>query len=272
MKLIRIFLNCFLVLAPLYLNAQERDSLENRKVIKNAQMIGIGGVGILDTYISQEKFSGFQVRYISHTIRSREEGHWSRLLLHQGYFSYADDRSEDGDELSGMYTFSYGVHYNWHFLSNHLNIRAGGQAEVYAGFLYNTRNSNNPAQARLGLEISPSAAASWQFRLGKHSSCVTYEFSVPLFGLMFSPNYGQSYYEIFSRGNYDHNVVPTTIGCIPSLRQMLTFDFTLGRTSFRVGYMGDFRQAKVNNLKYHEYSNLFLIGIVRTFSLTKIKQ
>ena len=51
---------------------------------------------------------------------------------------------------------------------------------------------------------------------------------------------------------------------------MLTLDFTLGRTTLRVGYLGDFRQAEVNHLKYHTYSNMLLIGFVRRFKLTKI--
>ena len=64
--------------------------------------------------------------------------------------------------------------------------------------------------------------------------------------------------------------MPTTFVSRPSLRKMLTLEFTLGRTTLRLGYLGDFRQSKVNNLKYHTYSNMLLIGFVRSFKLTHI--
>ena len=259
-----------LIALPFAASAQEADTIPSDKVITNAQMLGVGSAGILDTYLSPEKYSGTEVRYISHTLRRREGRRWSRMLVHQGSFAYADSRSGDGNEIAGMYTFTYGVHRNWDFLGGRLNVMAGGQADVDVGFLYNMRNSNNPAQARLALNISPSAAVRYRFRLWNTPFSARYEVSAPLFGVMFSPNYGQSYYEIFSRGDYDHNVVPTTIASTPSLRQMLTLDFTLGRTTLRIGYLGDFRQAKVNNLKYHTYSNMLLIGFVRSFKLTNI--
>jgi len=251
-------------------NVYAPDTIRNNKIITNAQMIGIGAVNILDTYLSPEKYRGTELRYISHTLRERRDSRWSRLIVHQGNMSYSDNCSGNGGEIAGAYTFSYGVHYNWNFFDGSLNVKAGAQADVNVGFLYNTRNSNNPAQARLSLNISPSAAATYRFRLWQHNYSLRYELSVPLIGMMFSPNYGQSYYEIFSRGNYDHNIVPTTFGSTPSLRQMLTFDFSLGRTTLRLGYMGDFQQARVNNLKYHSYSNMLFIGIVRQFNITKI--
>lgn len=270
MKPLKTLLCVVLSAVPPAAFAQAPDTLRSGKVITNAQMIGVGAVGILDTYLSPEKYSGTEFRYVSHTLRRREGRRWSRMLVHQGSFAYADNRSGDGGEMAGMYTFTYGVHCNWDLMGGRLNVIVGGQADVEAGFLYNTRNGNNPAQARLALNISPSAAATYRFRLFGTPFSARYEVSAPLFGVMFSPNYGQSYYEIFSRGDYDHNVVPTTFVSAPSLRQMLTLDFTLGRTTLRIGYLGDFRQAAVNNLKYHTYSNMLLIGFVRSFKLTNI--
>lgn len=242
-----------------------------QKVITNARMIGVGGTDILDTYISPEKYRGTELRYISHTTRMREWGtRVSRQIVHQGYLSRSENRSGDGTEIAGMYCFSYGAHYNWNIAGGCINLKAGATLNADAGFLYNTRNGNNPAQARLAVSVAPSAAVTWRFEALKKRMALRYEVGAPLIGLMFSPNYGQSYYEIFNRGDYDHNIVPTTIVSTPSLRQMLTLDIPLGRTALRVGWLGDWQQAEVNDIKYHNYSNMLVLGIVRSFKLERL--
>lgn len=267
----RLFITLFLAVSQLAAaQAQERQDSLGGKIITNAKMIGVGSTHILDTYISPEKYSGVEARYISHTIREREGRRWSREIVHQGYVSFSDNRANEGGEIAGMYSFSYGMHYNWKLAGGRLNVRAGALLDANAGFLYNTRNGNNPAQARLNVNISPSAAAAYKFTAWRCPMTIGYEASAPLIGLMFSPNYGQSYYEIFNEGNYDHNIVPTWTGKTPSLRQALTLDFHLRKVSIRVGYMGDYQQYKVNNLKYHNYSHLFVIGIVKRFKLIKL--
>ncbi len=243
---------------------------QNAKVITNTRLIGVGSRDVLDTYLSNEKYKGTDFRYISHTLRQREDGRWARLIVHQGCVSTMHNRADNSNEIGGDYKFDYGLLYEWKFLEEGLSVKAGGMLDVNAGFLYNTRNSNNPAQARFNVDISPVAIATYRFTVAKIPLAINYEVSSPLCGLMFSPNYGQSYYEIFSEGNYDHNIVPTTFISNPSLRHMFTIDFNIGKTMVRIGYQGDFRQAKVNNLKYHSWSNMLVFGITRRFKIVKM--
>ena len=267
--------------APDYLNTdtsvqlRQLHPLKQHPLRENALMLGIGYTDILDTYLSPEKYRGTDLRFLSHTRREKDSTCLVHQLLHEGCIATADNRSGNGGEIGGGYTFAYSLLRKWQMPvgSCHLRLLAGGTAELSVGFLYNTRGSNNPAQARLALQLKPTVAADFDFRLFRHQQrpfTLHYEASAPLCGLMFSPNYGQSYYEIFSRGNYDHNCVPTTIASTPSLRQMLTLDFRALHTTWRIGYLGDWRQASVNNLKQHTYTHALVFGIVRRFRIEKL--
>ena len=262
--------------APDYLNTDTSVQLRQLHPLReNALMLGIGYTDILDTYLSPEKYRGTDLRFMSHTRREKDSTCLVHQLLHEGCIATADNRSGNGGEIGGGYTFAYSLLRKWQMPvgSCHLRLLAGGTAELSVGFLYNTRGSNNPAQARLALQLKPTVAADFDFRLFRRQQrpfTLHYEASAPLCGLMFSPNYGQSYYEIFSRGNYDHNCVPTTIASTPSLRQMLTLDFRALHTTWRIGYLGDWRQASVNNLKQHTYTHALVFGIVRRFRIEKL--
>lgn len=266
MKTSKFLLALMLAVVATTVQAQT-DSIAPNRVITRSRMIGVGWTEILDTYLSPEKYQGTELRYLNHTLRERPSSPWSRLIVHQGRLAYADNRAGEGGEMAGMYNFRYGLLRSWTLLGDKLRIQAGGVGDLNLGFVYNTRNGNNPAQARLSANIGPIVVADWHFTLGSKPFALRYEATAPLVGVMFSPNYGQSYYEIFSRGNYDHNVVPTTPVCAPTLHQMLTLDFRLLRTTWRIGYACDIEQAHVNNLKQHTYSHALVLGVVKRFTL-----
>lgn len=235
-----------------------------------SNMVGIGGSAILDTYISQEKFSGLGVSFLNIREQHKTGRRWGSIIEHEVDLSKTDDRSKTVGELEGCYNLYWGRYRQWRLLDDRLRLQAGGLMNATLGFIYDMSGSNNPAQARAALLLMPAAVGNYDFPLLGQSFTLRYELNVPLAGLMFSPNYGQSYYEIFSLGNYDHNLAPTTFVSAPCFRQLLTLDWKAGKQwDLRIGYLGNYQQAQVNNLKQHVYTSRFMIGIVKKWRREK---
>ena len=250
-------ISLFMALTPLISQAQESTS---------THMIGVGNSRILDTYITQEKFSGIGLSYLYIKERTKPVKRWNSIIEHEIDLSSTKDRSEDAHALEGDYNLYWGRYRQWQCFGERLLLQAGALVNANLGFIYDMTSSNNPAQARLSLNLMPAAVATYHFPLFRQQFTLRYELNVPLAGVMFSPNYGQSYYEIFNRGIYDHNIVPTTFISAPTFRQMLTLDWNTGKKwSLRIGYLGNYQQAQVNNLKQHIYAHRVMIGIVRHF-------
>ena len=258
-------MSCWLLALPA--NSQEQTA-NNQKVITRSTTVGIGGTNILDTYLSDEHFKGTGISFLSTIERQKPDSRWSTLMEHEANLSLCKSRNIQ-QEMEGAYNFYWGKLYRWQLLDGALSLQAGGLVNASLGFIYNTSNGNNPAQARAHLNIMPTGVASYRFQLFKKQMIARYELNLSLAGIQFSPNYGQSYYEIFNRGDYDHNVVPTTFVSAPEWRNLLTLDAAITRKiTLRIGYLGNIQQSKVNNIRQHIWTHRFLIGITKRFSIT----
>lgn len=248
-----------LLLLPVGMNAQTK--------VERATEFAVGSTNRLDTYLSPENYTGLDVRFISSVLRTRE-CNWDIQFTHEGALDYTKNKAQNANTLAGHYDFAFAMMHRWSLLDNKLKLRLGGMTDLYAGFAYCMRNSaNNPAQGYASLSIGGAGMAQYDLSLKwfKRPVILTYEARLPLIGAMFSPNYGQSYYEIFNRGDYDSNIVLNTIAT-PSYRHQFSIDIPVGkRSAVRVGYLGDIRQATPNNLKQHIYTHAGVIGWNTTF-------
>ena len=252
-------------------------SQQGRPVV-HATLLGIGGTRQLETYLSPLEYRGPQFHVMHEALRGTgmADGRVSLQTLWFTNFAYTKNPTERGRTLSGDISFDAAWHYklidhhaNGAGISNSFRLLLGPQIGTTVGALYNTRNGNNPVQALASVRLSASASAIYSFHLWRQPFIARYQLDVPLLGAKFSPNYGQSYYEIFSLGHYDHNVCLTHPFNAFSSRHLLTLDVPLHVTTLRVGYLCDLRQSHVNEIKYHSYSHAFMVGIVRYLTVHK---
>lgn len=260
-----------LLLLALPMQAQE-DSLQANRYVMRATLYGVGFTNILDTYLSPAEYTGPEVRILRESMHMTNlmDGRVSVQSLFQGHLSLTENRAGTGSEIAGLVNWNYALHYQFR-LSEKLKILAGPLLDLNGGFVYNLRNSNNPAQAKIYANLAASGMVIYRFRIGNYPLVARYQANLPLMGIMFSPEYGQSYYEIFNLKHDGKNVLFTSLHNQPSLRQFLTLDFPIRSVNMRFGYVCDIQQAKVNRLKSHTWSHVFMLGFVKNFYLLKGK-
>lgn len=240
------------------------DSLQVHRYTTRATMYGVGWTNVLDTYLSPQEYKGIEFRVSRETMRMTRlgDGNVSAQNFFQANLAYTHNRADNNNTFAGMINWNYGLHYQFRITEN-FKILAGGLADFNGGFIYNLRNTNNPASARAYINLDASGMAIWHTRIGSCPLILRYQVNVPVMGVMFSPHYGQSYYEIFTLGHTSGVVQFTSLHNQPSVRQMASADFPVGRVKMRLSYLCDLQQSKVNDIKTHTYSQVFMIGFVK---------
>src|SRR5574344_2086082 len=233
----------FIIISSRHCIAQERIDTVYSSYAMHSLAIGSGGhLNLLDTYLSPREYTagfGNEVCLSYETMRQlkcmRHRG--VRQILFDIRYASADNTSKEGGEQYALMHWSLAYYYSWR-----LGLLAGGMYDFNAGVLYNSRNSNNPAQAKLYTRFSASGQAIYRARLARYQFVLRYQVDLPFMGLTFSPDYGQSYYEIFSLGQPRNNVCFIYPGNSPSWRHTLSSDFPVGPLTLRaMGRMDAFQ-------------------------------
>ncbi|MEG0463069.1 DUF3316 domain-containing protein [Bacteroides sp.] len=249
------------------------DSLSANRYITRATLFGMGYTNVFDTYLSPQEYKGVDFRILNETMRMTNlcGGRVSIQSLFQADIGYTHNRTNNNNTFSGLVNWNYGLHYQFR-LTNNFKLLAGALGDINAGFVYNLRNTNNPASARGYINLDASVMAIWHLRIKRYPIVLRYQVNLPVMGVMFSPEKGQSYYEIFTLGNSSKVIQFTSLHNQPSLRQMLSVDLPIRYAKMRVSYVADLQQPHVNDIKTHTYSHVFMMGFVKDMYLVRNKK
>ena len=218
------------------------------------------------------EYTGPEFRILRENMRMTSflENKVSRQSLFQANVSMTENKSGTGSEFSFLANWSLNYHYQFRIHEN-LKLMAGPQLDLNGGMIYNFRNSNNPVNVKAYANVGVSGMAIYRFHIKEYPFILRYQLNLPLVGIMFSPEYGQPYYEMSLSHDWGKNLCFTSLHNHPSLRQLLTIDFPIKSTNLRIGYIHDVQQAKVNHLKSHSWSHALMLGFVKNLYLLKGK-
>jgi len=252
------------------LSAQESSEVLHNRYTSHGLTFGVGLSNVFDSYLSPLEYTGMEIRVQRETFRqtSFADGRVYVQTLLNAHASSTENTAGNANMYEGLLSWDLSYLYKFR-LNDNLSILAGPTLDLNGGAVYNERNSNNPAQAKVSINLAASGMLMYRFHWLHKEFLLRYQATVPFMGAMFTPEYGESYYEIFELKDSGRHLVMTTPFSAPSLRQTLSLDFPLKQTLLRVSYIGDIQQSKVNSLKSHVWSHALLIGFVKNFQLVK---
>ena len=116
----------------------------NDLITTQSYQVGIGAKDILDTYLSQEKFKGEGITFLSISEKQKIGSRWSNIFQNQFSLSSSKDRADNESMLEATYNFFYGRYFSWQLplFGGNLKLQAGPMADFGLGVLYNTRGKD----------------------------------------------------------------------------------------------------------------------------------
>jgi len=233
---------------------------------------GYGTGSVYDSYLSPLKYSGSNVGLFYEKMKNTGlmNGNIAAQHLFDVNYSWTENNTGSASYYSGFIDYNYGLFYRMKPVGK-LQIFAGMQAGGMIGFIYNTRNGNNPATGKAHLDLSLSAMANYKWHIRSQPLYFREQISFPFVGAMYSPQYGTSYYEI-GLGNTKNLIHLASFNNHFAIRNMLSAEIPFNCFTLRLSYLFSLYETSINDLDTQIITNTFFIGFSTNFFVVKGKQ
>lgn len=230
--------------------------------VTGSYALEIGESRALSTYLSPLRYKGkvfaasgewmkaFQKRPESWIMRFDASGQWLSMLNPAGTASM----------LGAQFHFGWGMSWRKELIEG-LQIAAGPGISSNGGLLYLARNGNNPVAANASFGLTLNASLSYRMKIGKLPLVISDRASLPSLEGFFSPEYGETYYEIYL-GNHKGLAHCGWWGNHFGIDNLLSVDLDFGRTAMRIGYHYSLTSSYVCDINSRLQTHTFVIGVI----------
>jgi len=225
-------------------------------------MYGLSAVELYDGYLSDLPYNGLSFNY------HNDQGRYlsvdvTEVSLHDYYdVSIGATANEPQTAMISYLGFDYkwGALYNFKPLSD-FKFAAGTLIGANSTFKYNNRNVNNPFNMDLACNLYLAGSVTYDVPVLGRVFRMKADVRTPVIGCFFTPMRGESYYELFSLGNYDDAFHFSSLHNKNGIEVMYLLDVPLNHTTLSFGIKASNTKYAANDMIFKQNELSLLVGL-----------
>lgn len=238
------------------------EEIEVSRPVTGVYGLEFGSTSVQATYLSPLVYKGPQYGAFGSWSKAMPFNPEHAVMEFDGNFTFCNmlNPARTAREVGILAGFSWDMAWRKRLPYN-FQITAGGGIDLTGGAYYLLRNGNNPVEVIANVSLMLTASASYHFQIGRLPVLVTDRVKLPSLGVFFSPEYGETYYEIYL-GNHKNLAHAGWWGNNFRIDNLLSVTLDFGRTAMMVGYRVTGYNQWANNLNTKTVANYFVIGVI----------
>ncbi|MFZ4724562.1 MAG: DUF3316 domain-containing protein [Paludibacter sp.] len=257
----------FLVFISSLLSAQSK--IENKYLLQTkTNTFGLSTVNLTDPYLSPLNYSGLGIRseFEMHRLLKLDNNNISTQSKLSLMGAIALNPTNSASMMCFGANYGWGLHYHFRPLEQ-LQLLAGGLIDIDFGFKNIPRNVNNPVNVDLATNLNISGLAIYGIQTRRRLLKLQLSAQSPIFGYMFVPKVGSSYFEMFSLWNLTGATHLTSIHNKRGINGTFSIYVPFNYSTWRFGFRYENLKYSANDLVFKRNEINILIGT--TFDVAK---
>ena len=237
-------------------------------LLTKTNTFGLSTINLTDPYLSPLTYSGLGLmsQFENRRLLKLENNNISTQSKLNLMGSLALNPTNTASMLYFGANYGWGLHYHFGPLEQ-LQLLAGGLIDIDFGFKNIPRNVNNPVNVDLATNLNLSGLAIYNIQTRKRLLKLQLSAQSPIFGYMFVPKVGSSYFEMFSLWNLTGATHITSIHNKRGINGTFSIDVPFNYSTWRLGFRYENLKYSANDLVFKKNEISLLIGT--TFDVAK---